>query len=103
MDSFLKDRKSEKRMKMTSAKKKVDFDTVAAELSANKAEKKLRSRGQLNTDEQPTLETKLMSVPEGVTNAPKVEMIMEDGVVQRICITCDNGQYVELDCIYDEE
>jgi hypothetical protein len=101
MDSFLKDRKSEKRVKMPSVKENVDFDTVAAELSAKKAEKKAKRH--LHTEEEPVVETKLMSVPEGVTNAPKVEMVMEDGVVQRICITCDNGQYVELDCVYDDE
>lgn len=34
--------------------------------------------------------------------APRVEMIMELGVVQRIVITMPNGQIVELACEYEE-
>ncbi len=36
-------------------------------------------------------------------NAPRVEMVMENDVVQRIIITMQSGQRIELDCEYEEQ
>jgi hypothetical protein len=35
-------------------------------------------------------------------DAPEVDLVMKEGVVQRIIVHLPNGQRLELECVYDE-
>lgn len=98
MESFLKNRKQSAPVRMPEPQKGKGLDLV------NELEKRHKSAGEhhAGAEQKTGQEVKTLSVPEGVLNAPKVEMVVEEGTVRKICITCDNGQYIELECLYDD-
>jgi hypothetical protein len=45
--------------------------------------------------------TVLAPVAPTVKKPPKVELVMEGDLIRKILISCENGQFIELECEYD--
>lgn len=74
----------------------------AVRLHANIPPQKLPQppRGKNQPEEEQVIEAE---TEPGVTNAPKVDLVMRDGAVRRIIIHLEDGRQLELDCLYEGE